>query len=33
MFEKNKWIKLNELQILNKRNYNFSKNIKTFFEY
>ena len=30
MFEKNKWIKLNELQRLNKRNYNFSKILKLF---
>ena len=30
MFEKNKWIKLNELQIIKKRNYNFSKIFKLF---
>ena len=30
MFEKNKWIKLNELQILNKKNYNFIKVLKLF---
>ena len=30
MFEKNKWIKLNELQIINKKNYNFSKILKLF---
>ena len=30
MFEKNKWIKLNELQTINKRNYNFSRILKLF---
>ena len=30
MFEKNKWIKLNELQMINKRNYNFNKVLKLF---
>ena len=30
MFEKNKWVKLNELQIIKKRNYNFSKIFKLF---
>ena len=30
MFEKNKWIKLNELQTINKKNYNFSKILKLF---
>ncbi len=30
MFEKNKWVKLNELEMINKRNYNFSKILKLF---
>ena len=30
MFEKNKWIKSNELQILNKKNHNINKILKLF---
>ncbi len=30
MFKKNKWVKLNDLQIIKKRNYNFSKIFKLF---